>query len=191
MSLITNAVLPVHEQKLTQKRAALALAAGLLAVPSIPMLLEAVVPETAWATATSGGADVEIVSAGGAGVEVSAPDGWETQDNGDSAVLRSEGATVLIQVYDRAGREPAAVAQRLMRANRVEGMPSAPDGGHISTTDGDLTGDTCVVVTEQLTGTCAYLADDDIVVSVITLGDTDHPALPIADVVGPLARSGW
>ena len=76
-----------------------------------------------------------------------------------------------------------------MRANRVQGMPAALDGGRIASTDGDLTGDTCVVVTDNLTGTCAYLADDDIVVSVIALADADHRALPIADVVGPLARS--
>jgi hypothetical protein len=189
MSLITNTDVPHGKRKMTQKPAALALAAGLLAVPLIPMLLEAAVPEREWAEAAPGGTEVEIVSAEGNGIVVTAPDGWQTQDNGDSAVLRTDGAAVIIQVYDRADREPEAVTQRLIRSNRVQGMPSALDGGQIASADGDLTGDTCVVVTESLTGTCAYLTDDDVVVSVIALGDADHPAPPIADVVGPLTRT--
>jgi hypothetical protein len=189
MSLIANTDVPTGKRKLTQKPAAFALAAGLLAVPLIPVLLEAVVPERSWDSTAPGEADVEIVSAEGIGIQVTAPEGWEAQDNGDSAVIRSEGAAVLIQVYDRGGRDPEAVAQRLMRANRVQGMPSALDGGRIGSADGDFTGDTCVVVTDDLTGTCAYLFDEDVVVSVIALGDADHPALPIAEVVGPLARS--
>ncbi|CAN5365414.1 hypothetical protein BH10ACT9_BH10ACT9_24790 [soil metagenome] len=189
MSLIANTDLPTGKRKLTQKPAAFALAAGLLAVPLVPVLLEAVVPERSWDSTAPGESDVEIVSAEGIGIQVTAPGGWEAQDNGDSAVLRSEGAAVLIQVYDRGGRDPESVAQRLMRANRVQGMPSALDGGRIGSADGDFTGDTCVVVTDDLTGTCAYLFDEDVVVSVIALGDADHPALPIAEVVGPLARS--
>ncbi|CAN5151462.1 hypothetical protein BH11ACT7_BH11ACT7_25300 [soil metagenome] len=174
---------------MTQKPAAFALAAGLLAVPLVPVLLEATLPDRAWDEPAPGDAEVEIVSADGVGINITAPDGWQAQDNGDSAVIRSEGAAVLIQIYDRADRDPAAVAQRLMRANRVQGMPSALDGGRIGSADGDFAGDTCVVVTTDLTGTCAYLSDEDVVVSVITLGDAEHPALPIAEVVGPLART--
>lgn len=189
MALITNTDVPSGKRKMTQKPAAFALAAGLLAIPLVPMLLEASLPEREWADAGSGGAEVEIVSAEGNGIVVTAPDGWQTQDNGDSAVLRADGTAVIIQVYDRADREPEAVTARLMRSNRVEGMPSALDGGQISSADGDLTGTTCVVVTETLTGTCAYLTDEDVVVSVIALGDADHPAPPIADIVGPLTRT--
>lgn len=189
MSLTTNTDVPQVKRKLTQKPTALALAAGLLAVPLIPMLLEAALPDREWAEADSGGSVVEVVSAEGNGIVVTAPDGWQTQDSGDSAVLRSDGAAVIITVYDRADRDPEAVTERLMRSNRVQGMPSALDGGHVASADGDLTGDTCVVVTETLTGTCAYLTDSDIVVSVIALGDAEHPAPPIADVVGPLTRT--
>jgi hypothetical protein len=189
MSLITNTDVPHGKRKMTQKPAAFALAAGLLAVPLIPMLLEAALPDREWAEAASGDKTVEIVSAEGHGVVVTAPDGWQTQDNGDSAVLRTDGAVVIVEVYDRADREREAVTQRLMRSNRVQGMPSALDGGQITSADGDLSGDTCVVVTETLTGTCAYLTDDDVVISVIALGDGDHPAPPIADLVGPLTRT--
>ncbi|CAN5439732.1 hypothetical protein BH09ACT8_BH09ACT8_00430 [soil metagenome] len=56
-----------------------------------------------------------MYTAEGHGVVV-APDGWEAQDDGDTAVLRASGSVVLVQVYARSGRDPAPVAQRLMRA---------------------------------------------------------------------------
>src|SRR5689334_17691812 len=101
MALITNTDVPGGKRKMTQKPAAFALAAGLLAVPLVPMLLEAALPEREWADAGSGGTEVEIVSAEGNGIVVTAPDGWQTQDGGDSAVLRADGAAVIVQIYDR------------------------------------------------------------------------------------------
>jgi hypothetical protein len=190
MSLIANTETCPRERRLTQKRAGFVLAVGLLAVPLIPMVLEAVVPEREWDAAAPGGSEVELVSADGHAVAVTAPNGWQARDDGDSAVLRRDGGLVLVQVYDRAGREPGAVTERLLRANRVQGMPAALDGGQIASADGEFAGDTCVVVTDDLTGTCAYLADDDVVVSVIAFGDPGHPVVPLADIVSPLARPG-
>ena len=97
--------------------------------------------------------------------------------------------TVLVQVYDRSDRDPNAVAQRLIRSNRVAGVTSALDGGRIASADGGLTGETCVAVADNRTGTCAFLADDEVVVSVLALGDAEHPAPAIDEVVSDLTRS--
>ncbi|BBZ33843.1 hypothetical protein [Mycolicibacterium confluentis] len=189
MTLPVTPTVPTGRRRLTQKKAAFALAALMLAVPGIPMLLSALVPEREWHVAAPGSDEVEIVSAAGHGVLVTAPPGWETRDDGHTMALRSGGATVVVQVYDRGERDPDAVAQRLIRSNRVAGWTSALDGGRIASADGGLTGDTCVVVAESRTGTCAFLADDDVVVSVLALGDAENPAPSIAEIVAPLTRS--
>ncbi len=179
---------PPRRRKLAQRRAALALAAGLVAIPVVPMVADALLPEPGWESA-DGATQVDIFTADGNGVVVVAPDGWEAQDNGDTAVLRSDGGSVvLVAVYDRSGRDPESVAQRLMRANRIQGINSALDGGSIASADGALTGETCVVVTTEATGSCAYLVDDDVVVSVISVGHPGQPALPITDVVAPMEK---
>jgi hypothetical protein len=176
-------------RSLTEKKAAFALAALIVAVPVVPMVIEAAAPERDWTVAAPGSDAIEIVSAAGHGVVVTAPQGWETRDDGDTVALRSDGKTVLVEVYDREERDPALVAQRLIRANRVAGWSSALDGGQIISADGTLAGDTCVVVAENRTGSCAFLADDEIVVSVITLGDPENPAPAITEIVAPLTRS--
>lgn len=178
---------PPRRRRLTQRPAAAALAVGLLAIPGLPMLADAVLPEPDWETAETA-QQVDVYTAEGHGVVVVAPDGWEAQDDGDSAVLRADGSVVLVQVYDRSGRDPESVAQRLMRANRIQGISSALDGGTVTSADGTLRGQTCVVVTTDTTGTCAYLMDDDVVVSVLSLGRAGQPGPPIADVVGPMAK---
>lgn len=161
----------------------------MLAVPAVPALLAAAVPDPEWKVAAPGSDAVEIITPGGHAVTVTAPDGWETLDEGDSVALRSAGVTVLVEIYDRADRDPDAVAQRLIRSHRVAGLTSALDGGQIASADGALSGDTCVVVAENRTGTCAFLADEDVVVSVITLGDAETPAPAVEDIGTHLARS--
>ncbi|OFJ52071.1 hypothetical protein [Mycolicibacterium grossiae] len=180
---------PPPTRHLTQRPAAAALAATLLAIPGIPLLADAVLPERTWEPAAAVGPTVDILSADGHGVTVGVPDGWESQDQGDGAVLRTAGATVIVSVYDRNAREPRALADRVMRSNRLAGIHAAWDGGRVGSTDGSLTGDTCVAVTTDAAGGCAFVVDDDVVVSVISLADADHPAVPVTDVVAPLRRS--
>ncbi|VEG47176.1 Uncharacterised protein [Mycolicibacterium chitae] len=170
---------------LTQRPAALALAAGLLAVPGIPMLANAALPEPPWQDAQAED-QLDIATEDGHRLAVVAPDGWVARDLGDGAVLQGEDATVLIQVFDLDGRDPDAVAQRLIRLNRVQGISSALDGGRVESTDGTLTGTTCLAVTAAAAGSCAFLADEDMIVSVVALGPS---APPIADVVGPMTRT--
>lgn len=178
---------PPRRRRLTQRPVAAALALGLLAIPGVPMVANALLPERDWETAATD-TQVDLYTADGHGVVIVAPDGWQAQDNGDTAVLRADGSVVLVQVYDRSGRDPESVAQRLMRANRIQGVSSALDGGTVESTDGTLTGQTCVVVTTDTTGSCAYLMDDDVVVSVLSLGRAGRPALPVADLVGPMTK---
>ncbi len=149
------------------------------------MLADAALPESSWYTVEDD-EQVDIATAEGNRLSVVAPDGWVAQDLGDGAVLRAEGSTVLIQVFDLEGRDPDAVAQRLIRLNRVQGISSALDGGRIASADGTLSGTTCMAVTQAAAGTCAFLADEDVIVSVVALGPT---APPIADVVGPMTRT--
>lgn len=170
--------------KLQQRGAALALAVGLLAVPGIPTLANSWLPEKVWETADSTD-ELTLTSVEGAVVALAAPEGWEVQNLGDGAVLRGDGAAVLLQVYDLDGRDPEAVAKRLMRSNRVGDIHTTLDGGRIATADGSLSGDTCVAVTENTTGSCAYLTDGEVMLSVIALGQSQDKVPPLSDVVAP------
>lgn len=172
-------------RRLTQRGAALALGVGLLAIPGVPAIADALLPERAWETAGFDEA-IEVTTAGGITVTAEPPEGWQIQDSGDSALLRHGTATVMIQVYDLEDRDPAQVTQRLMRSARFDGISTALDGGRITTADGALTGDTCVAVTSRATGTCAYLTDGDVLVAVTSLGVPDSPAAPLTDIVAPL-----
>lgn len=170
-----------------QRGPALALALGLLAVPGVPTVVNSWLPEKAWESAESTDA-MTLTSVEGAAVGIVAPDGWQVQDLGDQAILRGDGGAVFVQVYDLDGRDPAAVAQRLIRSNRVGDVHTTLDGGRVATADGSLSGDTCVALTDQATGTCAYLSDDDVMLSVIALGGSSNSTPAIADVVAPFAR---
>jgi len=172
---------------LVERGPALALAIGLLAVPGIPTLVNSWLPETIWETAESVDA-MTLTTVEGQSVAIVAPDGWQVQDLGDQAVLRGDGGTVLLQVYDLDGRDPEAVAKRLMRSNRVGDVRTTLDGGRIATADGSLSGDTCVALTDDATGSCAYLSDGDVMLSVIALGSSRQSTPAIADVVAPFTR---
>jgi hypothetical protein len=173
---------PRTRRPLTQRPAATALAVGLLAIPGIPLTADALLPQREWATVDAS-QEIRIFTADGNGITVFAPDGWQGQDRGDSAVLKSGSSLVLVRIYDREARDPRTVAERVMRADRVAGISSAWDGGQVASADGTLTGQTCATVTERSVGSCAFVFDDDVVVSVLSLGDTQTPALPIGDVV--------
>jgi hypothetical protein len=174
-------------RRLTQRGAALALGIGLLAIPAVPAVVDALLPERVWETATFD-ESLTVTSADGVTVTAIPPTGWQIQDRGTAAVLRDGDAVVTIEVYDLAGRDPRAVTQRLMRSSRVGGINTTPDGGHISSAEGGLSGDTCVAVTADSTGTCAYLTDGEVLVSVISLGGPESPSAPLADIVTPLIR---
>ncbi|MET0702191.1 MAG: hypothetical protein ABWY93_21260 [Mycobacterium sp.] len=177
----------VGRRRLTQRKAALWLAIGFLAVPTVPLIFDVLLPERDWDTAEAVD-KVDLVSEDGHRIVVVPPDGWEIHDLGDVAVMRTDGVEVTVSIYDTFDRDPDQVAQRLMRANRVQGINSALDGGHVATADGSLSGDSCVVVTEESTGTCAYLVGDDVMVSVLAVADPDRSAPAIADVVAPITK---
>ena len=173
--------------KLVERGPALALAIGLLAVPGMPTLINSWLPERVWETAESVDA-MTLTSVEGASVAIVAPDGWQVQDLGDQAVLRGDDGAVFVQVYDLDGRDPGAVAKRLVRSNRVGDVRTTLDGGRIATADGSLSGDTCVALTDDATGSCAYLYDGDVMLSVIALGSSRESTPAIADVVAPFSR---
>jgi len=177
----------VVRTKLQERGPALALAIGLLAVPGVPTVVNAWLPEREWETAESADA-MTLTSVEGASVGIDAPDDWQVQNLGDQAILRGDGGAVFIQVYDLDGRDPGAVAKRLMRSNRVGDVHTTLDGGRIATADGSLSGDTCVALTDEATGSCAYLSDGDVMLSVIALGSSRESTPAIADVVAPFTR---
>lgn len=163
----------------------------MIAVPGVPALANQVLPEREWETA---GFDdnIEVTTDDGIIITAEPPEGWQVQDQGNAALLRNDsapGAVVIIQAYDLDGRDAQAVAERLMRSTRVGGINTALDGGRIATADGSLTGDTCIALTDSNTGTCAYLTDGEVIVSVVSLGSPDSPAAAIADIVAPLTRA--
>jgi len=175
---------------LKQKSAALALGAGLLAVPLLPITADAVLPERDWSAAADESAPLELITENGDRVAVRAIDGWQVTDHGSSVRMRGERAVVVISAYDRSDRDPAAVAHRLMRANRIGGVSAAFDGGVITAKDEtSLAGDTCVAVTATATGSCAFLYDDDVVVSVIALAEPQGSVPPIDAVAELVSRA--
>ena len=117
--------------------------------------------------------------------------GWQARESPTGLVLRSESGTrIMVQAYDRGGRDLDAVVRRLIRADRVLGANAALTEGVMSTTDGSLSGPPCVIVTvDETSGPCAFLADDDIVVSVQSLGSRAVPALPLSGLLDTISRS--
>jgi hypothetical protein len=160
----------------------------MLAVPLVPMILDATLPERSWNPAESSAEQVTAVTDEGNVVAVETPQGWDALDQGDGAVLRKDGSTVTVEVFDLDQRDPAAVAERIMRLHRVQGITSALDGGTIKSADGALTGDTCVAVTHSETGRCAFLHDGDVLVSVVSVAKPGQPAPPLDQIVQLIRR---
>ncbi|MGV0786936.1 hypothetical protein ABQF33_08445 [Mycolicibacterium sp. XJ2] len=168
-----------------QVRAALLLAAGLIAVPGIPMAAAAMVDDDAW---QPGSETAQVASEDGNQVVVVGPSGWDAREFGNGIGYRSGAELVIVQVFDRGGRDVDAVARRLMRADRVTGSSAAMTGETITTADGTLTGEACELVAGDRLGECAFLADDEVIVWVQTLGTADQPAPPLDLVVAPIRR---
>ncbi|MGU3651462.1 hypothetical protein [Mycolicibacterium sp. A43C] len=179
---------PPRRRRLTQKPAAFALGIGILAVPLIPVTANAVLPERDWSADAEEVTPVELTTDDGERIAIDAMDGWQIIDRGSSVIMREDGNVILIETYDRMDRDPAAVAQRLMRANRLSGVSAALDGGVISGNGATLSGETCVAVTTSTTGTCAFLYDDDVVVSVIALTAPDSQGPDIETIAGLITR---
>ena len=176
--------------QVTQKKAAAALAAGLIAVPGVPLLAEAASPIDDWSP-TAVGQVMTVTSADGHDITMAPPPGWQVRESPTGLALRSEsGNRIMVAVYDRGGRDLDAVARRLMRADRVLGANSSLTEGVVSTTDGSLSGPPCVVVTvDETSGPCAFLADDDVVVSVQSLGSRAAPAPPLSGLLDTISRN--
>ncbi|MGE2718118.1 hypothetical protein [Mycolicibacterium celeriflavum] len=166
-------------------RAALVLAVGLIAVPGIPMAAAAMVDDDAWQSASE---TTMVASEDGNEIAVAGPAGWDTREFGNGVSFRSGDELVIVQVFDRGGRDVDAVARRLMRADRLTGASAALTGENVTTADGTLNGVGCELVANDRLGECAFLADDDVIVWVQTLGTAEEPAPPLDLVVAPIRR---
>lgn len=171
--------------RLIEIRAALLLATGLIAVPGLPMAAAAMVDEDAW---QPGSETTMVASEAGNEIVVAGPYGWDAREFGNGVSFRSGDELVIVQVFDREGRDVDAVARRLMRADRITGASAAMTGDSVTTADGTLTGVGCELVADDRLGECAFLADDDVIVWVQTLGTADQPAPPLDLVVAPIKR---
>ena len=176
----------VGRRRHTGKRAALALVVGMLAVPGIPAFLLSGSDDPAPA---ADGQTVEVATESGEVISTVPPDGWEVASVPGGAVWQSGGAFVHIEAHDLDGRDAEAVGERLMQMDRRRGFSPAYDGGQAQSGDGRLTGETCVVTAAGMSGACAVIADDEVVVLVQTLGDVDTPALPLQDLLGAIGRA--
>lgn len=157
----------------------------MLAVPVIPAFLAL----GSDAAPTSSGEPVEVATESGEVITTVPPDGWEVASVPGGVVWESGDAFVRIEAHDLDGRDVDAVGERLMRMDRIRGFSPAFDGGRAQSGDGNLTGQTCVVTAAGRSGTCAVLADGDVVVLAQTLGDADTPALPLQDVLAAIGRA--
>ncbi|HEX2284070.1 MAG TPA: hypothetical protein VHI10_04420 [Mycobacterium sp.] len=176
-------------RRLRQKRSAVALAAWLILVPAVPSMI-------AKLTATDNGDPVvttgplSVFTDDGHEVVLDPPLGWSSLEIGNGQVLRSDnGAVITVQAYDLEEREADAVVQRLIRQNRIGGESIAVTGGTVGSASGDLTGPRCaIIVDDGLSGSCAFLSDDDVMLLVTAMSSPDATAPDIADVVGPIHR---
>ncbi|WP_422742206.1 hypothetical protein ACN27E_13890 [Mycobacterium sp. WMMD1722] len=173
---------------LTEKRAALGLVAALIAIPVGPHVVSALLPPAQWETVQGGEPQdrVEIYTADDSGIVVEAPDGWVAEDHGDSVSLRNGAARASVRVFDLDGRDPRDMQRRVTRMDRVgAGIHEALDGGRLTSGDGVFAGDSCVAITDDEVGTCAFLSDGDLLVAVISLGSPDGRD----EIVAQLSRS--
>lgn len=174
-------------RRLTDRGAALALALGMLAVPGIPFALNSLLPQRDWGTAESG-ADLTVTTRNNT-LAITAPAGWQSRTTGDGLLLRNGDQRVLVQAFDVDQHDAAEAQRRVMRATRIGGITAAFDGGTISTADGALRGRTCVAIADDdVVGPCAYLTDDDVLVTVTSLGTPDTPAAGLEEFVAPLRK---
>ncbi|CAN3131268.1 hypothetical protein ACNUDN_25530 [Mycobacterium sp. smrl_JER01] len=176
----------VGRRRLTGWRPALALIAGMLAVPLFPAFLQLGSDDD---SPQSAGAPVELATESGVILTAVPPDGWDVDSVAGGVVWRSGDAFVRIEAHDLGGRDMDTVGQRLMRMDRVRGFSPAFDGGRAASGDGRLTGATCVVTSTGHSGTCAVIGDDDVVVLAQTLGAPESPALPLQDVLDAIGRN--
>ncbi|WNG87168.1 hypothetical protein C6A87_025900 [Mycobacterium sp. ITM-2016-00317] len=176
----------VGRRRLTGKRAALALVAGMLAVPVVPAFLALGSDDPA---PSADGQTVEVATESGEVISTVPPDGWEVASLPGGVVWRSGDAFVHIEAHDLDGRDAEAVGERLMQIDRRRGFSAAYDGGQAQSGDGRLTGQTCVVTAAGMPGACAVIADDEVVVLVHTLGDVDTPAPPLQDLLAAIGRA--
>jgi hypothetical protein len=171
--------------QLAQMRPAAWLTVGFLAVPGVPMLAAQLLAADPWETAEG---PVQLTTDSGSEVVVSSPPGWDVLASGDGVSFRSGHALIAVQANDRDGRDVVAVAERLMRIERLEGINAALTGEDIATRDSALSGQTCVLVGDKVIGSCAFVADDDVVVWVQVMGTVDDPAPNLSDVVRTITR---
>jgi hypothetical protein len=136
----------------------------------------------------AGGGPVRLTTDAGSEVVVSSPAGWDVLASGDGVSFHSGEALIAVQANDRDGRDVVAVAERLMRTERLEGINAALTGEDIATGDSALSGQTCVLVGDKVIGSCAFVADDDVVVWVQVMGTVDDPAPNLSDVVRTITR---
>ncbi|MGE2834071.1 hypothetical protein [Mycobacterium sp. SMC-4] len=176
----------VGRRRLTDKRAAFFLVLGMLAVPVIPGLFA---PHGDDQTSPVDAESVQLATESGLVVTAVPPDGWDVEQAPGGVVWRSGDALVLIEAHDLDGRDVDAMGERLMQMNRRSGFSPAYDGGRAQTGDGNMTGQTCVVTTVGMSGTCAVIADSDVVVFAQSLGDVDDPALPLDEVLAVIGRA--
>ncbi len=174
-------------RRLTQMGAASALAIVMVGIPAVPSVLAGLLSSSEW-DAQAANASADLATDDGVEVVTAPPAGWDVLDEGDRLAFRSGDAVVLVDVYDRAGRDVDAMAERLLRLDRMRGINAARDGGQAANGDGTLRGPTCVVTTRVSTGTCAVVADDDVVVYVRTLGSPAQPALPLTEALESVRR---
>jgi hypothetical protein len=186
----TTAIDAGHEMRsrrprLAQVRPAAWLTVGLLAIPGVPMLAAQLLAGDPW---EAGEGPVRLTTDAGTVVVVSSPPGWDVLVSGNGVSYRSGEALIAVQANDLDGRDVVAVAERLMRTERLEGVNAALTGEGIATDDSALSGQTCVLVGDKVIGSCAFVADDDVVVWVQVMGTVDDPAPNLSDVVRPITR---
>jgi hypothetical protein len=172
--------------RLVQKRAAAWLTVGLLAVPGVPVVAARYLTADPWISGADG--PVQLTTDGGSEVVVPSPPGWDVVEFGDGVSYRLGEASIAVQAYDRDSRDLESSAERLMRTERLSGVNGALTGADIATDDGALSGQTCVLVGDGVIGSCAFVADDDVIVWVQVLGTVHDPAPELSDVVLEIRR---
>jgi hypothetical protein len=174
--------------RLRQLGVAVGLAAGLVAVPGVPVAAARFVPDESWRPVTDRAA-VSVTTDDNAGVTLVPPLGWQARDIPNGVMYHSADSVYTVRVYDRdEDKDMVAVAQRVLRAERLGGISAGFVDQPVATADGSLSGRACVLVSDQSVGQCAFLANSAVVVFVESLGSSSARAAPLDPIIGPMTE---
>ncbi|HIW96330.1 MAG TPA: hypothetical protein H9867_07610 [Candidatus Corynebacterium gallistercoris] len=174
-----------HKRSGSQVLPAALIAAGLAATWLVPQGVAAMVGTT---VETTGPNDTIGLAAGETTITLQAPEGWEfpLSASPTSATLTQGEKTLQFDVVTGVS-DAAAASERKIAALQRDGIAAAMNGTQ-ATGGAEFTGEHCQAVNakEGQHGPCALVLSQDTLVTVVSLGAADQPAVDIQPLLDSL-----